>query len=333
MIFIFINVVSANDNVTCDLDLNDVVLDTSDVDLMGENLVYNATLMTKNSTPLSNQEVIFSINGIDYRKITDMNGIAFLNINLNDGIYSISTTFKNQDNHQITNNNTIYVSKNLGTLIKDNLLGSEIQKIIDSANSGDVLIFAGSKYDDVMLTVNKPLNIISIVKSILNGNSASPVITIKSNDVIISNFEISLGSVGVLVDKGNNVKISSNNIINNQNGIHVVHSYDVLIVNNNISNSKHNAIFLKDSNNSNISYNNLLNNYNGIYFDDNVLESQIFSNYITKSTNDAISFAKSGSHTNISYNMIENNANGIFIDMVGDEDLNIELNTIQKNKI
>ena len=332
MIFISINFVSANDNVTSDLDLNNVILDTSDDDLMGENLTYSAMLMSKNNTPLTNQTVFFSVNGIDYTKITDMNGIAFLNITLDDGIYPISTTFKNQNNHSIINNNTIYVSKNVGTLIKDNLSGSEIQKIIDRANSGDSLIFAGNRYDDVSLTVNKSLNIISIVKSIFNGNSASPVITVKSDSVKISNFEISWGSVGILLDNADNVKISNNNIINNLDGINVVNSQDAWIFNNNISNSKKNAIYLKNSNNANISYNSLVNNYNGIYFDENVVESQIFSNYISKSTNDAVSFAKSGSHTNMSYNMIENNANGIFIDMIGDEDLNIELNTIQKNK-
>ena len=332
MIFISINFVSANDNVTSDLDLNNVILDTSDDVLMGKNLTYSATLMSKNNTPLTNETVVFSVNGINYTKITDMNGIAFLNITLDDGIYPISTTFKNQDNRQIVNNNTIHVSKNVGTLIKDNLSGSEIQKIIDGANSGDTLIFAGNRYDDVSLTVNKSLNIISIVKSIFNGNSASPVITVKSDNVNISNFEISRGSVGILLDNADNVKISNNNIINNHDGINVINSQDAWIFNNNISNSKKNAIYLKNSNNANMSYNNLVNNYNGIYFDENVVESQIFSNYISKSTNDAVSFAKSGSNTNMSYNLIENNANGIFIDMVGDENLNIELNTIQKNK-
>ena len=33
----------------------------------------------------------------------------------------------------------------------------------------------------------------------------------------------------------------------------------------------------------------------------------------------------------MAYNILERNENGIFVDMVGDEDLNIELNTIQRN--
>ncbi|MBQ9026068.1 MAG: right-handed parallel beta-helix repeat-containing protein, partial [Methanobrevibacter sp.] len=243
VVFISINVVSANDNAT---DISEVILDTSDADLLGENLVYNATLTSFNNTPLNNQTITFCINGVNYTRVTDINGSAFLNINLMDGIYPISTAFESQDNQQIINNNTIYVSHNVGTLIKENLTGSEIQKIIDGANSGDTLIFAGNEYNDVSLTVNKSLNIISIVKSVFKGNPASPVITVKSDNVNISNLAISSGSAGVLIDDADNVKISGNNIINNYNGISVLNSNDALISNNSISNSRDNAIYLKN---------------------------------------------------------------------------------------
>lgn len=303
MVFISINVVGASDNVTDSPDVSEVILNTSDADLLGENAVYNATVSSANNAPLSNQTVIFSVNGINYTKITDLNGVASLNINLNDGIYSISTIFKD-----LTNQNTIYVSHNDGTLIKDNLSGDEIQKVIDDANSGDTLIFTGDSYNDVSINVNKPLNIISIVKSVFNGNSNSPVITVGSNNVNISNLIISGGSAGILLDNVENTGISYNDIVNN-----------------------HNGIYLKNSKNTIISGNNFLNNYNGIYLDENVLDTQIISNYFTKSENDAIALSKSGSHTQISENILERNENGIFIDANGDENLNIEYNTIQRN--
>ena len=315
MIFISINMVGASDNVTDSPNVvdspnvEDVILNTSDADLLGENLVYNATLTSNNNTPLANQTITFSVNGINYTKLTDLKGIASLNINLNDGIYPISTIFKDSNSQQLVNNNMIYVSHNYGTLIKDNLSGGEIQKIIDSANDNDTLIFAGASYSDVSINVNKPLNILSIVKSVFNGKYNSPIIVVSSDNVNISNIVLSGGSVGILLDNVENVGISYNDIINNYRGI-----------------------YLKDSNNANISANNILSNYDGIYFDENVVNTQIISNYISKSENDAISFAKSGSHTNVFGNTIEKNQNGIFIDMVGDEDLNIEYNTIQRNK-
>lgn len=305
IIIVSINVVSAEDNLT---DISNVVLNTSDADLLGDNLEYNASLKSADNAPLINQTIIFSVNGINYTRLTDLDGFAFLDINLEDGIYPISTTYVDLNNQKLINDNTIYVSHNTGTLIKDILSGSDIQKIIDDANSGDTLIFAGSTYNDVAINVEKSLNIISIVKSVFNGNSKSPIISVKSDDVKISNLVISGGSDGIAIENSNNVEVSFNDIVNNYNGI-----------------------YLKNSNNANISANNLLNNYNGIYLDENVLDTQIISNYISKSENDAISFAKSGSHSNVFENTLERNENGIFIDMVGDDSLNIEYNTIQRN--
>ena len=308
IVFISINIVSASDNVTNSPVVSDVKLNTSDAVLMGENLVYNATVTSIDNTPLYNQTIIFSVNEVNYTKITDLNGSAYLNINLNDGIYSISTIFIDLNNQQLINNNKIYVSHNDGILVTNNLSGAEIQKIIDAASSYDTLIFAGNSYNDVSIYVNKPLNIISIVKSVFKGNSNSPVITVGSNNVNISNLVISGGYIGVFLDNVDNVGILYNDIINNRNGI-----------------------YLKDSNNATILDNNLLNNYDGIYFDENVLDTRLISNYISKSENDAISFSKSGSHTNMVGNILEHNENGIFIDMDGDEDLNIVDNTIQRN--
>ena len=63
IIFISINIVSASDNVTESPGVEDVILNTSDADLLGENLVYNATLSSNNNTPLANQTITFSVNG------------------------------------------------------------------------------------------------------------------------------------------------------------------------------------------------------------------------------------------------------------------------------
>ena len=331
IVFISINVVSASDNSTDSPSISDVVLNTSDADLLGEDLVYNATLSDNNNAPLANQTLIFSVNGINYTRNTNLDGIAFLNIHLNDGIYDISTIFKDVNGSELINTNTIYVSHSEGTLIKDNLSGAEIQKIIDNAKEGDSLIFAGSTYSDVSVVVNKPLNIISIVKSVLKGNSNAPVIKVNSNNVNISNFVISSGSEGIYLDNADNSIISYNEIINNRNGIDVLNSKNVSIVYNVISNSRNNGVYLKNSADTNISANTFTNNYEGIYFDSDVVGTQIVSNYMSKSGNNAVNFAKSGSHTNMSYNVLEYNNNGIFFDMVGDEDINVEFNSIQRN--
>ena len=331
IVFISINFASAADNVTNSPAVSDVILNTSDADLLGDNLVYNATINSHGNASLENQTIIFSVNGINYTKLTNVDGTAFININLNDGIYPISTTFIDVNNDTLVNNNIIYVSNSDGTLIKDSLSGFEIQKIIDDAKDGDTLIFAGSNYDDVSININKSLNIISIVKSVFKGNSNSPAIQITADNVNISNLVVSSASIGILIDNANDVKVSNSNIIDNVDGIRILNSNDALIFNNNITKSKNNGIYLKNSQNTNISYNTFLDNYDAVYFDSDVSETQIYSNYFSKTQNNAINLAKSGSHTNISYNVLEKNENGIFIDMYGDEDLNIEYNTIQRN--
>ena len=333
IVFISVNFVSAADNTTNSPTVSDVILNTSDMDLLGDNLVYNASLNSLNNTPLENQTVIFSVNGVNYTKITDANGTAFLNITLNNGIYAIKTTFMDVNDNKIVNNNTIYVSNVDGTLIKDSLSGPEIQKIIDDAKDGDTLIFAGSNYENVAINVNKSLNIMSIVKSLFRGNTNNPVIKISADNVNISDLVISSASIGVLIENSNNAAVSSSNIINNDYGIRVVNSNNTQIFNNNVTKSKNTGIYLKSSQNTNISYNTLLSNYEGIYLDSDVSGTQIYSNYISKTETNAINLAKSGFNTNISYNILERNENGLFVDMDGDDNLNIEYNTIQRNNV
>ena len=61
---------------------------------------------------------------------------------------------------------------------------SQIQALIDSANSGDTIQFLGSEYDNIALVINKTLNLVgantgTIIKAI-NDTAAIPAI-IKSN--------------------------------------------------------------------------------------------------------------------------------------------------------
>lgn len=300
--FITISTVSAEDNNPN----SNISLNTSDQIITPENHVYYATLQNDNNTLITNQSVIFSVNGINYTRLTDANGITFLNINLDDGVYSISTTFR-----ELTNTNKIYISPANGTIIDESLSNSQIQKIIDESDNEATLIFTGKNYENIALTINKSLNIISIVKSTLTGTANNPVIKITANgrNSNISNIIIKNGDIGILIDSADNVGILNNEIINNVNGIYIV-----------------------NSNNTIISKNTISNNNNGIYFDSNVLNTNIIGNVITDSKNNGISLSKSGSHTNISSNVINSNYNGILIDMDGDKDLNIVSNTIEWNE-
>ena len=75
---------------------------------------YEVTIIDSNGNPLANQTVTITINGIDYTRITNENGIASLAINLNPGIYTVTATFNGT-----SINSTITV---LSTLTSDNVI-------------------------------------------------------------------------------------------------------------------------------------------------------------------------------------------------------------------
>ena len=62
---------------------------TSQTTFVQKTNYYNVKLTTASGTILSNKQVIITVNGIDYYRTTNANGIASLQINLNRGTYSI----------------------------------------------------------------------------------------------------------------------------------------------------------------------------------------------------------------------------------------------------
>ncbi len=56
---------------------------------------FEVKLLDGKGNAFSNQTIIFNINGVFYNRITDANGIARLNINLQAGEYIITSTYSN----------------------------------------------------------------------------------------------------------------------------------------------------------------------------------------------------------------------------------------------
>ncbi len=293
---------------------------------------YDASLIYLNETPYVNQSVVFTVNNVSYNRITDDNGTAAIDINLPEGVYSINTAFTDANNRRIVNSNMIYVLNISATVVSEDMKNNEIQTILDSANADETIVFIGDKYEDIALTVSKnPLNIISMAKSTLIGNSINPIFTVESKGTKISNFVLTKGNGAIYVKNSDNVSIDNNIITDNVYGITIERSNNVNIFNNSISHSLENAIILNKTSNINISSNNIISNYNGIYFDDNVKYTTIENNNISQSRNYGINLDKSGDTSSIKYNIISDNENGINIDCAGDANLIIEFNTISSS--
>ena len=76
---------------------------------------FNITLIDSDNNPLVNEKIIFEISGRNYTRQTDENGSASIAINLNSGLYNITTYY----NDSISKTNTINV---LTTIESENLV-------------------------------------------------------------------------------------------------------------------------------------------------------------------------------------------------------------------
>lgn len=110
----------------------------------------NSKLVDGQGNPLANQTVTYNINGVFYNKITDVNGIAKLNINLNPGEYIATIT------HESTFASAKVVVLN-PQVVKENATNSEIQNIINSIDNKGAVKFLGKVYNDISLDITKSI--------------------------------------------------------------------------------------------------------------------------------------------------------------------------------
>ncbi len=115
---------------------------------------------------------------------------------------------------------------------------SQIQALIDSANSGDTIQFLGNEYDNIALVINKTLNLVgaktgTIIKAI-NNTAAIPAI-IKSNSITntAAFYFINTSSVSA-----NDSSISGFNITNMANSTSSLAYYNTLIYSKNVGGLK-----------------------------------------------------------------------------------------------
>lgn len=291
---------------------------------------YFEASLTQDNAPMANETVIFAINSVNYTKTTNDNGIAKLQINLNPGTYTITTTFKD-----LVNVNKLFVRDSNTIFVAEGSTNAEIQKIIDTATKGSTLEFIGKSYNDIHLTVSSQLNLVSYSGAVLNGIGNKPVISISGNGASgtkVLGLNLVGGSAGIKVSNiANKVEISDNVISNCNDGIVLDNIWDCRIENNTISNIANNGIHLKDASNTNVVNNTLNGNKNGIYFDVGNDNTNILNNTITKSSEWGINLQKSGEHSLIEGNIIKGNQNGILLNCNADE-LVIQSNNVEKNK-
>ena len=263
---------------------------------------YKISLKDASGNPLANKTLTYTIDNAVYSKATDENGQIKLDLNA-DNSFEITIRFAGDDKYrESSNTNRITILNQSGVIFVDgNLPNSQIQDILNSAPDNSNVEFLGDYYFDIALTVNKQLNIYSKEKTILNAIENNPTLTIKADNVNITNFAIfGNSSDAVDINGAKNVMLSNNFIVNHLDeskteeyvngtvnmpgyGVSISDSSDVKLLKNTISLFE-SGIFAEHSKQLTIDNNVIRENNYGIKYGFGVANTEIINNEILEQT-------------------------------------------------
>ena len=236
------------------------------------------------------------------------------------------------------------------TNITSTMTNSEIQNALDNAASGDTINFLGTLYTNIQLTINKTLNIVTTVGTVLSGSNSpgSAVFLINGSGASgtqISGFNIAGSDSGILINNTSNVNISNcninasdgsavtvnkssgtiiknSNITNSVTGINVSNSKNTEITASTVKNNKKNGIDVRNSTSTTINHAQITNNtergvkiYNS---SSTVVNGSTFhrngdNNKAGESSDEGAVSVKNSSSVKITYNTITDNSQGVTV--------------------
>ena len=243
---------------------------------------------------------------------------------------------------------------------------SQIQNVLDSAASGDTINFLGTLYTNIQLTINKTLNIVTHVGTVLSGSSSSgsAVFLIngsKASGTQISGFNITGSGSGILVNSTSNVNISNcnisasdgsavtinkssstnvknSNITNSITGIDISNSKNTKITGSTVKNNKKDGINVENSVNTTINNDKITDNaergvkiYNSssTVINGSALKYNGDNSSAGVSSDEGAVSVKNSKGVKITYNTINSNSQGVTV--VDSSNVNINNNTITYN--
>ena len=228
--------------------------------------------------------------------------------------------------------------------VSSGLQNYDIQTLIDGAQAGDTINFAGNSYSNVSLIINKKLNIISLINTVISSNDSTGIngssmgitetfafyFTRNSSGSVISGFNILTNSdYGIIAENVKNITISSNNISGGYKGsIKLNNVSNTTVSKNKLSNSKGNGLTIQSSKKISITGNQISNNtYSGI----KVYKSNDINITKNKDLNNNLSGISIYSSKNISVknNTIQKNGHGVYLSNTNK--VNVSNNEINKN--
>lgn len=245
------------------------------------------------------------------------------------------------------NNNTLSSQGN-SYQIADDLSNEDIQVLLDNANDGDTFEFTSKEYKNVSLVVDKKLNILSTVGSVVYvsdgiGSNAHNLsidktfgfyFTNNSGGSRLSGITIisDLNDYGVIVDSSDNTIIKNNKVTGSQKaGILIKDSNNVEVSFNSISKSVGDGLQLKNVGFSSIKNNTISYNQRSGIETSNINNNTIVYNEIHHNVLNGITLQDKSYGNIIKHNNAYENLNGIFINSSSSYDI-INANSFTSNR-
>lgn len=141
--------------------------------------IYSIVLVDIDGNPVSDHQVIFSLNGRLFKKVTNSDGVAFLTITLPTGNYTINITFNGNDNY-INSSKTCNIS---------------VKSTINSFESKKYLL--NTKYE--LLLLNKDGNPLNNANITYKLNGVSKILATDDSGMFSLNIDFDPGNYSISV--------------------------------------------------------------------------------------------------------------------------------------
>ena len=178
---------------------------------------------------------------------------------------------------------------------------SKIQDAVDNASAGDrIYVYQGIYYEHVLITKKLALIGESRDQTIIDGDGNGNVVKILSNGVVLTQFSLQHGGIGVYIVSSSNNSVIQNSITYNWEGVGLLNASHCLISDNTIAHNFFEGINPDQTTLTTIQNNLIVDHLQGIYLVDST-ENTVVGN-VLRSNSRAIELQETSNNNDIFHN-------------------------------
>ncbi|MDL2246895.1 hypothetical protein LJB96_04685, partial [Methanobrevibacter sp. OttesenSCG-928-K11] len=143
--------------------VSNLLIEKENIEIISENMTLNkkgdylkVQISDKENNPVKNEEIFITINGIQYSRITDNEGMAKIKINLNPGTYFINIQIRNSKNYYDSSKGIKLIMLSSDTKLNANLKGYDLEQNYGDGNYYTIYLKDnnGEKLKNQTVTIN-----------------------------------------------------------------------------------------------------------------------------------------------------------------------------------